>query len=140
MKSLEITLANTLSKNFGLLILRLSISVLMLFHGIAKVLHGIDGIKKGVIASGFPEMLAYGVYLGEILAPILLIFGLFTRISALLMAGTMVFAIMIAHSHEFFILNKFGAPVIELPLLYLFIGLTLVFTGAGKYSLDEKLK
>ena len=69
------------NQNLGILILRLSIGVMMLLHGIAKVTNGVEAIKtmlaeKGLSAFSF---VAYGVYVGEILAPLLIIIGYRTR-------------------------------------------------------------
>lgn len=91
-----------------------------------------------VTQSGLPEFLAYGVYFGEIVFPILIIIGLYTRISSIFFALTMVFAIFLAHSNEIFVLGKTGGPVIELALIYLLTSISIMFIGAGKYSLDAK--
>lgn len=136
----ENKLESVLNEDIGKLILRFSIAALMLFHGFTKLFNGIDGIKFLVTKAGLPEFVAYGVYMGEVVFPILIIFGLFTRISSLFFALTMVFAIFLAHSSELFVLGKTGGLVIELPLLYLLASISLMFIGAGKYSLDARCK
>lgn len=136
----ENKLESILNEDIGKLILRFSIASLMLFHGFSKLINGIDGIKFLVTKAGLPEFMAYGVYLGEIIFPILIIFGLFTRISSLFFALTMVFAIFLAHSSDIFVLDENGGLLIELPLLYLLTSISLMFIGAGKYSLDAKCK
>ncbi|WP_072679583.1 DoxX family protein [Arcobacter sp. LA11] len=138
MKKLELLLATLLSENIGKLILRLSIGTLMLFHGIKKLTGGIGGIKYLVTNNGLPEILAYGVYIGEIILPILIILGLFTRFASLGLAATMGFAIFLAHSKDLFLIGKNGGLVIELPLLFLLASVAITFIGAGKYSLDKK--
>jgi putative oxidoreductase len=137
-KKLDQNLASILNEDIGKLILRVSISVLMLFHGYSKLSHGVDKIAEGLVSSGFPEFLAYGVYLGEIVLPILIILGLFTRPAALGMCITMVFAIFLVYSEKLFMLSQTGAPVIELPLIYLLLSIVIFFIGAGKYSFDGK--
>lgn len=117
--------------DYGKLILRVTVGALMLFHGVAKIKYGIDFIKGAV---GF---LAYGVYLGEIVAPIALIAGIKTRISALIVAGTMVFAIVIAHMGDIFALSKHGGWAIELPMFFLLASIAIIFLGGGKLSLDK---
>lgn len=139
-KQVEKKLSSFLSEDIGKLILRVSISVLMLFHGYAKLSHGVDKIAEGLAKSGFPNFFAYGVYLGEIVLPILIIIGLFTRFAAIGIAITMSFAIYLVYSEKLFMITKMGAPVIELPLLYLLLSLVIFFIGAGKYSLDAKNK
>jgi putative oxidoreductase len=139
MKMLENFLGNTLDADFGKLLLRLNIGGLMLFHGYKKAMYGIDGIKALVINNGFPELLAYGVYIGEIVVPILIVLGVLTRISSLIMAFNMAFAIYLAHSSHILVLNeKSGSLIIETPLLFLLGALALAFIGAGKYSFDRK--
>lgn len=129
------------NKDIASLVLRVSVSGLMLFHGIAKFQGGIDGIKEMVVSFGLPSMLAYGVYLGEIVMPVLLILGLLTRTSALIFGATMLFALALAHSDMLFAIDtETGGLMIELPLLYLIAAITLFFLGAGKFSLDAKLK
>jgi putative oxidoreductase len=139
MRTLENFLYRVLSDNVGKLILRLMLGVLMLFHGYKKYQSGIDGIKKLVVTNGLPEFLAYGVYIGEILVPILIIIGLYTRISSLIYALTMAVAIFLAHSSHLFSLNaKTGGLIIETPLLFMLGAIALMFLGAGRYSIDKR--
>ena len=132
MRSCENKLSCALNEDIGKLILRVSIAGLMLFHGFFKLFNGIDGIKFLVTQAGLPEFIAYGVYLGEIVFPILIIVGLFTRISSFFFALTMVFAIFLAHSNDLFSLGKTGGPVIELALIYLLLLFQLCLLERGK--------
>jgi len=125
--------------NIGLLIFRLNIGVLMLFHGVQKLIHGIDGIRGMLADLGLPTFLAYGVHVGETIAPILLIIGFRTRFAALAFAFVMVVAFG-AHPEYIFSLGKSGGWAAELAALYLFGGLGLYFTGGGKYSLSTTSK
>lgn len=135
MKCIENKLSS-LNADIGKLILRLSIGGLMLFHGWAKIVGGISGIKFLVSNAGLPEFTAYGVYLGEVLFPVLIVLGLFTRASALFVALTMVTAIFLAHSSDIFAINgSTGGLVIETALMYLLGALSIMFMGGGKYSL-----
>ncbi|MDX4064980.1 DoxX family protein [Aliarcobacter skirrowii] len=136
MKCIENKLS-VLNADIGKLILRLTIGGLMLFHGWAKVVNGIDGIKAMVAKAGFPEFFAYGVYLGEILFPLMIVLGIFVRTSALFVAITMVAAIFLAHSHEIFTLGRTGGPVIELALMYLLGSIAIMFIGSGKISIKS---
>lgn len=124
--------------NLGKLILRLGVGGLMLFHGVYKMLHGFEGIKNMLISNKLPEWLWIGVPIGEVIAPLCLILGIFTRVSALLVAVTMVFSIYLAFGMTGFRLGEHGAPVIELNLLYLFSALSIFFLGAGQYALYKR--
>jgi putative oxidoreductase len=126
-----------LSTHFGLLLLRVSLGALFLLHGIHKVQTGVDGIKGMLTDKGLPALMVYGVYIGEVLAPILIILGIATRPAALTVVFTMMIAIYVAHSGDMFELGKHGGSKIELQLLYLFGALTLVFTGSGKIAVRK---
>lgn len=120
------------------LILRITVGGLMLSHGIGKLVHGIDVVQTMTVSAGLPQWFAYGVYLGEIIAPLLLLAGYYSRIAALLIAFTMLNAIYLANGANLFDINKFGAPVIELPLFYLMAALSLFLLGPGKYSINRR--
>ncbi|PKQ63851.1 hypothetical protein BZG02_07470 [Labilibaculum filiforme] len=122
-------------ENLGKLMLRISVGGLLLLHGVQKFLNGIGGVKFLLVKIGVPEMLAYGVYVGELLAPILLLLGIYTRLSALIIALTMLVSIPAAYPEGFFHLNEYGGLAIELNVLYLFGALAIIFLGAGKFRL-----
>lgn len=138
MRNIEDFLARALTDDLGKLILRFTIGFLMLFHGYDKLTNGIDGIKFLVTRDGLPEFLAYGVYVSEVVVPILIIIGLFTRISSIIYAATMLFAIYLAHAQDVFAISEKGAWAIELQALFMLGALALTFLGAGKYSIDKK--
>ncbi|MDR2081703.1 MAG: DoxX family protein [Campylobacteraceae bacterium] len=128
--------ANGNSAHIGKLILRCTVGVLMFFHGISK-LKGLDGIKGMLSGSAFPEFFAYGVYAGEILAPILLIIGFKTRLAALILVINMIFIIVLAHASSLFALSQHGGLAIETIYFYLFVSVAVFFLGGGKYSVDR---
>ncbi|MBB4036124.1 putative oxidoreductase [Dysgonomonas hofstadii] len=129
-----------LEKNtdLGLLILRLTIGILMLLHGIAKLMHGAGGIEQMLEGMGLPSFIVYGVYIGEVIAPLFIIFGYGTRIAAAIFAFNMIVAVGMAHAGDIFILSKSGGWAIEMQGLYFFGAVALMFTGAGKYALSNK--
>ncbi|MDF1876785.1 DoxX family protein [Sulfurimonas sp. SAG-AH-194-L11] len=119
------------------LILRLSVGVLILFHGIHKVIHGTDGVKAMLSSAGLPEALAYGVYLGELVAPIFIILGLYARVASMVLGINMIMAIFLAYGFSFS-LAKYGGLAIESPLLFLIMSILIVLLGSGKYSVNNK--
>jgi putative oxidoreductase len=119
----------------GKLLLRLTIGVLILFHGIRKISNGVAGIVGMVEKTGLPGELGYLVYVGEVVAPVLLILGLWSRIAALVVALNMVVAIALVHADEIFIFTRTGAWGIELQGLFLFGALAIALLGAGRFSL-----
>jgi putative oxidoreductase len=86
----------------GKLILRLALGVLILLHGISKLSSGIDGITSMVTADGLPALVAYGVYIGEVLAPLMVIAGWYSRIGAGIVAINMLFAVGLVHRADVF--------------------------------------
>lgn len=127
------------NKDLGLLILRLSVGLLMLLHGIAK-LKGVDFIEGMLSAKGLPAFLAYGVYVTEIIAPILIVIGFRTRLAAAVFVFGCLFALFLAHTQDIFTLNQHGGWGVELLGLYFFGALALYFMGGGKYGLSTTHK
>lgn len=119
----------------GKLVLRLMLGILLLFHGMAKVVGGIDGITGAVARVGLPAELGYLVYFGEVVGPILLILGIATRIGALLVVANMLVALALSHSAQLFTISKSGGYGLELQAFYLFTALAIVILGAGRYAL-----
>jgi len=124
-----------MTENIGKIILRFMLGGLMLFHGIDKALHGIGFIKGLVSGQGLPEVLAYGVYAGEILAPLFLILGWKSRLWAGVIAVNMTVAIYLTQSKALLSLGAHGAWAVEVPMFYLLSALAIVFLGSGKYAI-----
>lgn len=123
--------------DLGKLILRLTLGGLMLFHGISKLING-TGFIEGLLAShGIPAFFAYGVFIGELLAPLMVILGYHTRIGALLIAFNMVVAIALVHSHELMRLSGNGGWALELQGFFLFTAIALIFLGPGRYKMKN---
>lgn len=118
----------------GKLVLRLTVGVLILLHGISKLLNGVGGIAGMLADMGLPTFLAYGVYLGEVVGPLLVIFGLYTRLGAVLMIGNMVVALALVHRAELFSIGPMGGWAIELQALFLFGTVAIALLGAGRMS------
>ena len=125
------------NNDLGLLILRITISVLMFLHGISKFGGSLEFIKGMLAEKGIPDFIAYGVLVGEILAPIAILIGFRTRIAAAIYAFNCLVAILIAHSSEIFSMGEHGGWALELLGLYFFGALTLFFTGAGNIALSK---
>ncbi|MFK3709843.1 DoxX family protein [Leclercia adecarboxylata] len=134
-KSLLMAVNKTLtSDDAGKLLLRLAVGGLMLFHGLHKAIDGVGGIAGMLVAKGLPGFIAYGVLIGEVVAPILIILGILTRPAALVLAFTMVVAWLMVGTGKTFALDAVGAWAIE-SLVYFFVGaLAVAFLGAGRYA------
>jgi putative oxidoreductase len=125
------------NNDLGLLILRITISVLMLLHGISKFGGSLEFIKGMLAEKGIPDFIAYGVLVGEILAPIAILIGFRTRIAAAIYAFNCLVAVLMAHSSEIFSMGEHGGWAVELLGLYFFGALTLFFTGGGNIAVSK---
>lgn len=126
-----------LNDDLAKLSLRLAVGGLMLFHGAHKITNGVGAIKGLFVEQGLPGGLAHLVYLGEVVAPGLMILGFLTRVAGLLVTATMAVAIYLALGPEMFGLNRHGGAACELELLYLAGGLALFLSGGGRYSVTR---
>ncbi|WP_298233979.1 DoxX family protein [uncultured Azohydromonas sp.] len=125
---------STPTEDAGKLVLRVVLGVLILLHGIAKLVGG-PGFIMGLLAKyGLPPALGYGVYVGEVVAPLLLILGLYSRAAALIVVINMLVAIGLVHMGQIGQLNKTGGWELELQGMYLFGALAVALLGAGRYS------
>ncbi len=122
--------------DLGKLAMRLATGALLLLHGVHKLLTGIAPVKALVAAAGLPDLVGYGVYLGEIAGPVLIILGVFSRVGAILVVADMLAAILLAGMVHLFRLNEFGGYALELETLYLAGGIAVALLGAGRFSLN----
>lgn len=126
------------SRDLALLLLRLSLGALILLHGIAKLRGGLDGIVGMLQARGLPGFFGYGVLVGEVLAPLLLILGWHARLGAALVAANMLVAIGLVHLGQLAQLNEQGGWAIELQAMFLAAAVAIALAGPGRYSLNGK--
>lgn len=127
-----------MNESVGKLILRLALGILILLHGIAKLTGGVGGLSGMVTAAGLPSFVTYGVYVGEVVAPILVLLGWYSRIGAALIAINMIFAISLAHRAELFSLSNTGGWSLELQGMFLFTALAIALMGPGRFSVNGK--
>ena len=121
----------------GKLLLRLTLGILILFHGITKILNpgSLEFIEGQLATLGLTPYIAYGVFLGEVIAPLLIIFGIFTRFGGFLITGNIVFALVLVHRNEFLSLGETGGWVLELQGFFLLCGLTILLMGSGRFAI-----
>ncbi len=120
-----------MSEDIGKLVLRVGTGVLILLHGIFKLQNGVDGVAGMLTAHGLPSMLAYGVYLGEVVAPVLVIIGLYTRIAPWSWPATWWWRSPWRTWHSFS-RSADGGWALELQGMYLFASIAIALLGAGR--------
>ncbi|KGF80256.1 hypothetical protein IA69_19895 [Massilia sp. JS1662] len=74
----------------GRFILRVVLGVLILFLGLSKVVGGIGAVAGLLAGHGLPHWFGYLVYVGEVVAPMLVVAAIWTRPAALVVAINMV--------------------------------------------------
>lgn len=127
-----------MNESVGKLILRLTLGILILFHGVSKLMGGVSELSGAVTAAGLPAFVTYGVYVGEVIAPILVLLGWYSRIGAALIAVNMLFAIALVHRAEIFTLANTGGWALELQGMFLFTAIALALMGPGRFSINGK--
>lgn len=126
------------SDDIAKLVLRITLGGLLLVHGVSKILSGIGHIMEAVAAVHLPVLLAYGVYAGEVLAPVLLILGIWTRPAAFVVAVDLIFAVGLVAWRRATILSPGGGWGLELEAFYFLTAVSLLISGGGKYALTRK--
>jgi putative oxidoreductase len=121
--------------DLGKLVIRATLAILILFHGLSKLLTGVNPIMGMLAKAGLPGATAYLVYIGEVIAPLMILLGIWARLGAVIVAANMIVAIALAHGAQFFTLTKTGGWALELQGFYFFTALAVALMGAGRYSL-----
>ncbi len=121
--------------DLGKLVLRATLAILILFHGVSKLINGIDPIMGMVTKAGLPAGLAFLVYVGEVIAPLMILFGIWARLGAVIVAINMIVAVALAHSTQLFTMGKTGGWALELQGFFFFTALAVALLGAGRYSM-----
>ena len=123
--------------NFGILVLRLALGISMAYHGYVKLLSGAAGLYKvgAMLAplgvSGYFEVFGAFAAICEFIGGMLVVFGLFTRFGALLLAGVLFTATILHIDAGFF--------AWDYPSQMGFAALAIFFMGGGRYSVDCSL-
>jgi len=122
----------------GKLLLRLTVAGLMLFHGVNKLRKGIAWMGGLLHAHHLPAALAYGVYVAEVIVPVLLIIGFLTRPAALVIVFEMAMAIyLVLGAKAFELASQTGAIGGELQFFYMGAALSIALLGSGRYALSK---
>ena len=121
----------------GKLVLRLTLGILMLVHGVNKLIYGTEQVEQIVTAVGLPAFFSFGVIIGEVIAPLMLILGYKVRIGGALIAFDMLAAVLLVHAADLTKVNASGGWMLELNGLYLFGALAVIFLGSGYYGITH---
>ena len=123
--------------DWGKLILRVTVGGLLLMHGIAKLINGVDPVMGLLADKGLPGVIAYGVYIGEVLAPLFMIIGFYARAAAVVVVLNMCAAIYLAHSRDLLALSEHGSWKVESPMFFLLAALAVALLGTGQIAVKK---
>jgi putative oxidoreductase len=125
-----------LNSDLALLLLRLVLGIVMLYHGVPKLL------QFGSVAEGFagmgvpaPALSAAFATVAEVGGGLLMLLGVATDIAGLLFTIDMLGAILFVHAAKGFSAGKGGW---EFPLVLLTIALGIALAGSGRYSVGSR--
>jgi putative oxidoreductase len=116
----------------GFFVLRWAVAGLMLLHGVSKLMNGVGFVEAKLADLGLPTFIAYGVLIGEVLAPLLVMANVLVVPAALVMVVNMLVAIALAHTAQLFMMAKTGGWALELQGLYLFGSLAIALLAPRK--------
>lgn len=143
MKNLFFTTSKPIQKDFGLLLIRLVLGVLMAFYGFDKWLHFdtmavSDFWTKQVVFMGMSGKVPLVLTIfAELFCSIFVIFGFFYRFSLAVLMFCMGYIFMVVFPFSFFSMGDNGYEINH-AFLYFILYLSLFLMGSGKYSLDHK--
>lgn len=126
---------------------RLALGIVILPHGLQKLLgmFGGGGFSKTVeffTSTGMPSIVAILVIVGESFGALALILGFLSRFSAAAISLIMLGAIFMVHLSNGFFMNWYGnqqGEGFEYHILAIGLGLVVMVTGAGRFSIDNAL-
>jgi putative oxidoreductase len=121
--------------DIGKLVLRVALAVFLLFHGVSKLIGGVGFITGMLAKAGLPPALGNLVYIGEVIAPLLILLGLWTRAAAMVVAINMIVALLLVHTSQFFTMSQTGGWALELQGFYFFSAIVVALLGAGRFSI-----
>jgi len=133
--------------DIGLFIARITLGIVILPHGLQKLLGmfggaGFSGTVDFFVGSGLPSAVAILIIIAESFGALGLILGFLSRLAALGMTLIMLGAIFMVHIQNGFFMNWFGNQAgegFEYHLLALGLSLVVLIKGGGKWSVDRAI-
>lgn len=117
--------------SISVLLIRIIIGIIFMVHGFNK-LRDLDSWGKFMGTFGIPKTMSNIVALVEFLGGLLILLGIFTKTSSVVMIIFMLFAIFLVHKNKGFSNEKGGY---EYQLLIIVCCLVLAICGGGRYKL-----
>lgn len=144
MMKLNLRTSSAIQLDFGILIIRIIIGILMAFYGYEKLVHFQEMAASDFWANNVSFLGQKGAFplaltvFAEFFCSLLLIIGLFTRLSLLPLLFCMAYIFLVIFPFSIISSGDNGMEI-NTTFFYFIIYLGLYFTGPGKYSLDYML-
>ena len=120
---------------YGIFILRLAMGILFLAHAALKIfVFTPAGTVKFFGMLGLPPGVAYFIMILEVVGGIALIFGVYARWFAVLLAGDLIGAIVLVHIHNGWLFTNKGGGW-EYPAFWAVALIALILLGDGAWAL-----
>lgn len=132
--------------DWGALVLRLALAIMILPHGFQKIFgwfggHGFKGTMGYMTGTaGLPSIIAFLVIIGEPLGGLMLVLGVATRLGALWVGAVMLGALLTVHIKNGFFMNWHGTNKgegYEFFILAIGIAIAIILNGGGALSIDS---
>jgi putative oxidoreductase len=125
----------------ALLLVRAATGLMVLPHGVYKLMGGVTMLAGGLAAKGLPApgLLAWCAALAESVGAALMVVGLLTRPAAAAVSFTMVVAWATMHLGDLPKIGAQGGPSFEYPFLLSMTALAIALAGPGRFSLDARM-
>ena len=122
----------------ALALVRIMLGVVFVAHGSQKVLgifggSGLQQFVSWITSLGVPAIFGYAAALCELFGGLMLLFGIASRLGALMIIPVMVAAIILVHLKSGF----FGPQGFEYPLVLLICALAIFLGGSGAFALFD---
>ncbi len=144
MMKLNLRASSAIQLDFGILIIRIIIGIVMAFYGYEKLVHFQEMAASDFWANNVSFLGQKGAFplaltvFAEFFCSLLLIIGLFTRLSLLPLLFCMAYIFLVIFPFSIISSGDNGMEI-NTTFFYFIIYLGLFFTGPGKYSLDYLL-
>jgi putative oxidoreductase len=126
--------------DLGLLLLRIAVAVIVIFHGVFKLKHGVAWIGGPLGKFGLPAWLGYGTYVAEVIGPVLLLLGVLARWAALAISFDMLMAIVLTGGSRVLTINRGGGGWgVELEALIGLSALAIAIAGPGRFAASRAM-
>ena len=128
-----------MNESTGKLILRIMLGLLILLHGISKLMNGIDWLDGALASAGLPASSSTASTSARSSRRSPSSQATYSRIGAWLIAVNMLFAFGLVHGSEIFAINpQSGGLALETQYLFFFTAIALALIGPGRYAVNQK--